>query len=202
MDRATLKRMMSSDKKDYGTPKSKFGFLHSLFDFKIDLCAVPKNAKLKKFYSPEDDAFTKKWNKTSWLNPPYGNPEYACKPNCKKKGCEKRGYHINEYVPGLIDWVRKARDDSKKYGSTIVCLIPSRTDTGWMQIAWDDAKAICYVRERWVFEGAKDGSPFPLALVVFSLDKLTRKQTIGLTKLGNVVPGSAVKKYRPFKRKG
>lgn len=199
MDKRTLKMMLSSNKKDYGTPKDKFAFLNFLFEFKIDLCAQPHNAKLKNYYSPEDDAFTKKWKKTSWMNPQFGDPEKACKEKCTKKKCKKRGYHIEEDIPGLVDWIGKAKSDSEKYGSTIVCLVPARTDTGWMQIAWDHSRAICFVKGRWQFEGAEDPSPFPLAIFVFApKDVVDKRITVGLSKFGNVVKpqGSSFSKFK------
>lgn len=100
----------------------------------------------------------------NWMYAPYQKPEKKCKPNCKKKKCAERGHHIDENMPGLVDWMKKAYESSLT-GATVVCLIPSRTDTGW----WHDYAMkgkIRYIKGRIKFEGAKDSAPFPSAIVV------------------------------------
>lgn len=62
-------------------------------------------------------------------------------------------------------WVKKAYDESRK-GATVVCLLPSRTDTAW----WHDYAMhgdVIFLRGRLKFGGAKSGAPFPSALVTF-----------------------------------
>ena len=58
-------------------------------------------------------------------------------------------------------WMRKAYLSAKS-GATVVCLVPARTDTMWWHV---------YAMEGDVqflhFGGAKNGAPFPSAIVVF-----------------------------------
>ncbi|MGR5961327.1 DNA N-6-adenine-methyltransferase [Bacillus paranthracis] len=53
------------------------------------------------------DGLKQEWNGTCWMNPPYGR--------------------------GIGKWVKKAYESSLT-GSTVVCLLPARTDTRW----WHD----------------------------------------------------------------
>jgi site-specific DNA-methyltransferase (adenine-specific) len=56
--------------------------------------------------------------------------------------------------------------ESSQAGATVVCLVPSRTDTRW----WHDYAIkgqIEFIRGRLKFGDAKNSAPFPSALVVF-----------------------------------
>ena len=62
-------------------------------------------------------------------------------------------------------WIKKAYNESLK-GTTVVCLMPSRTNTNW----WHDycmKGEIRFVRGRPIFKGAKHGLPQPLSIVIF-----------------------------------
>lgn len=155
----------SSERSDWATPWSFFEKLNAEFNFDIDVCATAENRKCDKYYSPEQDGLRQYWTGVCWMNPPYGNPKYPCKPNCKKKACVKRGYHIHKYVPGIIDWMKKAYQSSLD-GAMVVCLVPARTDTEW----WHKYAAkgeIRFVRGRLKFVGAESAAPFPSAVVIF-----------------------------------
>ncbi|MFD3271489.1 DNA N-6-adenine-methyltransferase [Paenibacillus dendritiformis] len=157
--------MFSHESIMWATPQDLFDKLNAAFSFETDVCAIKENAKCANYYTPEQNGLSQKWKGVCWMNPPYGEPEYPCKHNCKKKVCEKRGYHISEYVPGIIDWVRKAYEESLN-GATVVCLVPARTCTHW----WHDycmKGEITFLRGRLKFGGAKHAAPFPSAIVVF-----------------------------------
>ncbi len=101
-----LKPLMSSNEMTWETPQWLFDLLDDEFQFDIDVCALPENAKCKKFYSPKDDGLKQNWNgRRCWMNPPYGNE--------------------------IKEWMRKTRKEADG-GAIVVCLIPARMDTGWM----------------------------------------------------------------------
>jgi len=62
-------------------------------------------------------------------------------------------------------WVRKAHAEAGN-GATVVCLIPSRTDTSWWHECVKDAE-VRFIRGRIKFVGAKHNAPFPAAVVIF-----------------------------------
>ena len=43
------------------TPQDFFDFLNGIFRFDLDVCALPENAKCKRFYTPEDDGLSQPW---------------------------------------------------------------------------------------------------------------------------------------------
>ena len=141
MDKTTQQTMFSSKTGNWATPQEFFDLLNEEFNFEIDLACEKETAKCDKYYTKENDGLDKVWNKVSWLNPPYGN------------------------VIGF--WVQKAYLSAKFDGGTIVCLIPSRTDTKWWHDYVMKAKEIRFVKGRLKFGGLKSSAPFPSAVVVF-----------------------------------
>ena len=171
------KTLFSSNTGEWETPQGLFDKLNSIFNFTLDVCADSNTAKCRDYFTKEDDGLAKKWDGVCWMNPPYGNPEQPCAKNCFKKGCQKRGYHITKYVPGVIDWVNKARDEfSSLNAGTVVCLLPARTDTNWFKTCFS-AKYLLFLHGRLRFGSAKHTAPFPSVVVVFTrgnyLDRLT-----------------------------
>ena len=63
-------------------------------------------------------------------------------------------------------WVRKAYEESQK-GATVVCLLPSRTDTAWWHDYVMEHAEVVFIRGRLKFGDAKTGAPFPSAVAVF-----------------------------------
>lgn len=55
------KVLFSSKKEEWETPQDLFDELNKEFSFDVDVCALPENAKCKKFFTPEDDGLLKKW---------------------------------------------------------------------------------------------------------------------------------------------
>jgi DNA N-6-adenine-methyltransferase (Dam) len=104
--------------------------VRALGTFDLDVCA-PVNAPwrlARKWFTVEDDAFTKDWGggaRRIWMNPPYQEPEAACKRVCRKKRCAERGYHVDRYIPGTADWMKRLADAGNGVG-----LIFARTETG------------------------------------------------------------------------
>jgi len=123
----------------HATPQDFFDRLNEKFLFQTDVCASPENAKCEIFYDIEADGLSQNWEGSCWMNPPYGRDIKAC--------------------------MKKAWESSLS-GATVVCLVPSRTDTAW----WHDYAMkgdIEFIRGRLKFGGAKNSAPFPSAVVVF-----------------------------------
>ena len=72
-----------------------------------------------------------------------------------------------------IDPTHRQRLETK--GCTVVCLVPSRTDTRWWhQHVWDGEKhqprsgvEIRFIKGRLKFGGSESGAPFPSVVIVF-----------------------------------
>lgn len=130
----------SSKSDTWETPQHVFdGIASCFFGFDLDVCATPKNAKCKKFYTPEDDGLTKPWTGRCWMNPPYGR--------------------------NIGKWMKKAYESGRD-GALVVCLVPARTDTHWWH-DYALRGEVRYIRGRIKFVGAKHSAPFPSAVVIF-----------------------------------
>lgn len=129
----------SSESDDWATPQDVFDSINKVFQFSLDVCASPKNAKCDEFYTVVEDGLKQPWFGSVWMNPPYGR------------------------TIGL--WMKKAYESSNA-GATVVCLIPARTDTRWWH-EYAMRGEIVFLRGRLKFGGAKTNAPFPSALVVF-----------------------------------
>lgn len=180
----------SSETSEWATPQEFFDRYNAVYKFNTDVCADHQNAKCFHYYTEADSCLDRDWSGVCWMNPPYGDPEHPCKKNaageytCKKKECQpvtaqeylnavergekppvRRGHHIDVYIPGIIDFMRKAYEQSQA-GVTVVCLVPARTCTEW----WHEYAMkgeVEFIRGRLKFGGAKNSAPFPSAVVVF-----------------------------------
>lgn len=131
--------LTSSNTDEWPTPQWLFDSLNKEFGFNLDPCATKENAKCKRFFTEPDLPLQKDWGTaTVFMNPPYS----ACK-----------------------DWMRKAYGAAQD-GATVVCLVPSRTDTEW----WHEYAMkgeIRFIRGRLKFGDAENNAPFPSAIIVF-----------------------------------
>lgn len=112
---------------DRATTPEDFGKLHERFNFTVDACALPHNAKLPRFFSPAQDGLLQDWSgERVFCNPPYSNIE---------------------------PWVIKARESGAEL---VVLLLPAnRTEQGWWQrqvepfrdrgggVRWSSCRAAC-----------------------------------------------------------
>ena len=132
------KEVMFSSKTDlWETPQDLFDKLDAEFHFELDVCALPDNAKCKRYYTPEQDGLSQKWGGCCWCNPPYGRQ--------------------------IGKWVRKAAES----GTTVVMLLPARTDTKWFHDYILGKAEIRFLRGRLRFGGCNNCAPFPSMVVVF-----------------------------------
>lgn len=66
------KGLFSSNSDLWATPQWLFDKLNDEFRFELDVCALPENAKCKRFYTPDIDGLKQPWEGVCWCNPPYG----------------------------------------------------------------------------------------------------------------------------------
>ena len=132
----------SSKTNEWSTPQDFFDELDKEFNFTLDPCATSENAKCTKYFTVEDDGLKQDWsNDVVFMNPPYGRE--------------------------IKYWVQKAYEESLK-GATVVCLIPSRTDTKyWHDYIFGKADDIRFIKGRLKFGGSKNPAPFPSAVIVY-----------------------------------
>jgi phage N-6-adenine-methyltransferase len=126
---------------NWETPKALFATLDREFHFTLDVCAVADNTKCERYFSPEVNGLTQEWRGICWLNPPYGTT--------------------------IGDWIRKAYDSALR-GATVVCLVPSRTDTRWFHKYVVKSAEIRFLQGRLRFGNASNSAPFPSMLAIFS----------------------------------
>ncbi len=130
----------SSKSYEWETPQHLFDKYNAAYMFTLDVCATKTNAKCSSFFDKEIDGLAQEWTGSCWMNPPYGRQ--------------------------IKYWMRKAWE-SWQEGATVVCLVPSRTDTQW----WHDYAMkgkIHFIEGRLRFSNSKGNAPFPSAVVVFN----------------------------------
>ena len=137
---AISEALYSSQTDMWETPQDLFDDLDREFHFDLDVCAIPENAKCKKFYTPEQDGLRQPWDGTCWCNPPYGRE--------------------------IEKWVRRALFASVS-GYTVVMLLPARTDTKWFHDYIYKRAEIRFVKGRLKFGNSKNSAPFPSMVVIF-----------------------------------
>lgn len=132
--------MFSSATDLWATPQDYFDSVAKEFQFTVDVCALPENAKCKRYFSPEDDGLAQKWGGVCWMNPPYGRV--------------------------IGKWVKKAYNSAQD-GATVVALLPARTDTKWFHDYIYGKAETRFIRGRLRFGGCKNPAPFPCMLVIW-----------------------------------
>jgi phage N-6-adenine-methyltransferase len=147
--------MLSSASEEWATPPVLFERWHERYNFTIDVCATPQNAKCSRYWTKEDNALSQDWaGERCWMNPPYGRT--------------------------ISHWIRKAVD-SAIAEALVVALIPARTDTRWFhRYIWNregckpkPGRLVDFMpgRRAFVKPGRRPGTntaPFPSMVVVFN----------------------------------
>ena len=122
----------------WATPQDLFDRLNAKYQFTLDVCAIPENAKCERFFTPEIDGLSQEWGgERCFCNPPYGRE--------------------------IGKWIEKAYNSN----TLVVMLLPARTDTKWFHdycIKGD----ITFLRGRLKFGNSKNYAPFPSMIVVFN----------------------------------
>lgn len=142
--------LFSSKRMDWCTPQDFFDRLDAEFHFALDAAATERSAKCRKYYTPETDGLKQSWDSGGavFCNPPYGR--------------------------NIGEWVRKAYEESQS-GTTIVLLIPARTDTAYFHDYIYGKAEIRFVRGRLKFTDengtGRQSAPFPSMLVIYNGEK-------------------------------
>lgn len=139
--------LFSSKNMNWCTPQEFFDELNAEFHFTLDAAATDKSAKCPNYYTPEKDGLKQPWigGGAVFCNPPHGKQ--------------------------IGEWVRKAYEEAQR-GTTIVLLIPSRTDTAYFHDYIYGKAELRFVRGRLKFTdedgNAKQAAPFPSMVVVYN----------------------------------
>lgn len=135
--------MFSSGKDDWETPQDLFNNLNAEFSFTLDPCCTTQTAKCKKYYTPNENGIVQDWQgETVFCNPPYSNGKQN-------------------------EWVKKCYDEAKKPNTTVVALLPARTDTARFHDYILGKAEIRFLRGRLKFGGNSNPAPFPSMVVVW-----------------------------------
>lgn len=65
------------------TPEYLFRRLSSVFNFTVDVCALPENAKCERFYTPDDDGLSMPWGGAYGVILPMVG---ISQPGCRRRG--------------------------------------------------------------------------------------------------------------------
>jgi site-specific DNA-methyltransferase (adenine-specific) len=123
--------------------------------FTLDAAASADNYKVATYYTQADDSLSQDWGGNRvFLNPPYGR--------------------------GLKDWIRKGYEEGQKNDTTVVMLIPARTDTQYWHDYVMKADEIRFVRGRIKFGDGTNSAPFPSAVVVFRQSSFNGPRITGM----------------------
>jgi phage N-6-adenine-methyltransferase len=134
----------------WSTPQWLFDLFNAEKEFDLDVCAIPTNAKCKKYFSPDMDGLSQDWSKNRcWMNPPYGRE--------------------------IGSWVEKAYLSSLA-GAEVLALLLARVDTSWWFEFCLKAEEIRFLKGRLRFGGQADNkaencAPFPSAIVIWTPGK-------------------------------
>ena len=134
--------MFSSKTDLWSTPNDFFDKLNDEFHFTLDPCSTHENAKCYRHFTEEENGLLQDWgNEVVFCNPPYGRQ--------------------------IKYWVKKAYEESQKDNTTVVMLIPARTDTIYFHEYIYHKAEIRFIKGRLKFGNAKNSAPFPSMVVIF-----------------------------------
>ena len=143
MDKQTTATMFSSKSLEWATPQHFFDQLEERFGkFTLDPCANASNYKVKHHFTESEGGLEKDWGGHQvFMNPPYGRQ--------------------------IKHWIKKAYEEGQKNNTTVVALIPARTDTRYWHDYVMKSSAIYFVKGRLKFGNGENSAPFPSAVIVF-----------------------------------
>ena len=133
--------MFSSNSDEWSTPQDVFDILDQEFRFTLDPCASESNHKCERYFTKDDDGLSMDWGgERVFCNPPYSK---------------------------IADWVRKSYEETRKSGTVVALLIPSRTDTRYFHDYIYNRSEIRFIKGRLRFGESKNSAPFPSMVVIF-----------------------------------
>ena len=135
------KVLFSSNSDEWSTPQNIYSSLNTEFGFNLDPCATNENHKCERYFTKEQNGLLQNWGGyTVFCNPPY-----SC----------------------IAKWVEKAYREAQQDNTTVVLLIPARTDTRYFHDFIMHRSEIRFIRERLKFSGHENSAPFPSMVVIF-----------------------------------
>ena len=151
--------MFSSSRDDWETPQEFFKQLDQEFHFTLDAAASDANHKCEKYYTEKENGLIRDWSgETVFCNPPYS----------RKNNQQDQ-------------WVEKCYKESQKPGTTVVLLIPARTDTERFHDYILGKGEVRFIKGRLAFEiggrpildskGKPSKAPFPSMIVIYRRDE-------------------------------
>lgn len=133
----------SSSTVEWSTPQDIFNQLDHEFHFTLDPCSTHENAKCKKHYTLAENGLIQDWSgEVVFCNPPYGRE--------------------------MPMWIKKCAEEAVKPDTTVVMLIPARTDTAAFHDYIYHKADIRFLRGRLRFGESKENAPFPSMIVIFN----------------------------------
>lgn len=132
---------------EWETPDWLFSRYNEMYNFSLDVCASPINAKCKK-YNSETEPDKHEWTGEScWMNPPYD--------------------HKSLYM-----WTYRANVETHhRRADIVVGLLPAKTDQEWWHThVIGVAAEVTFIRGRVHFVGGNGGAGFPSVVVVWAPD--------------------------------
>lgn len=141
--------MFSKASDEWETPQDFYQALDREFSFGLDVAASAENAKTPRWLQ---DALSVSWAELAWGHPIWLNPPYS---RCR-------------------EFIKKAALEASR-GCTVVCLVPSRTDTHWWHSEVYDAEKhvfrpgveVRFVKGRLKFGNSQNSAPFPSVVIIF-----------------------------------
>lgn len=133
--------LFSSKSDEWSTPYDLFEKLNKEFNFTLDPCSSDLNYLCDYHFTKEDDGLSKDWGgNVVFCNPPYSD---------------------------IKNWVKKCYLESFKPGTTIVMLVPSRTDTKWFHEYIYGYAEIRFIKGRLRFSGSTQNCTFPSLIAIY-----------------------------------
>ena len=122
-------------------PPEFFQALDREFSFTLDPCATEENHKAPNFYTIKEDGLAQSWaGQVVFCNPPYSQ---------------------------AAQWIEKAYQEGHQANTTVVLLIPARTDTRYFHNYILNRSEIRFIKGRLKFGGSKNAAPFPSMIVIY-----------------------------------
>lgn len=132
--------LMSSNTPEWATPQAFFDELNKEFNFTLDPCATPENAKCARYFTKEQNGLLQSWKgERVFCNPPYGKE--------------------------IAEWVRKCSEEARG-GALVVMLIPARTDTQYFHKYIYKQHETRFIKGRLKFNDCGKPAPFPSMVVI------------------------------------
>lgn len=146
----------STGKDNWTTPPRLFQVLDDVFGFTLDPASTHGNALCEKHYTRKENGLKRNWEgEHVFVNPPYS-----------RKGGKN---------PGQEAWVEKCWLESRKPGTTVVALLPARTDTKAFHRFIKRKARVIFIEGRLKFGDGKNSAPFPSMVCIWDKDPEVRK---------------------------